>query len=320
MRKKYLLLVLFICNLLICNNINLLCLAAEESETVEFLQFNTSRIRAEHYGKKQMNKLLQHIKSLIPSELSFDPDESDSSHDVISFIYADGGRDVFCFFNIEDMWYMKDSEGLIYEKADFVTEYIQHYAGDFKLSYTPPDEKLLGMSKEFEMLDERYQFAAEMNICLQRGESLETALISTRRKMLNEKMIFEYAVLNGYQISEEEAERMVDNKLKEIEKSVNYEEVLEKYNDAGITIEEFAGKNKNLWCISKTIEKVYQEKYNNYKHTDDTIGGVVCNTFDEYWNGFLTEVIRPAMSEYDFSSYEKTLDMSEEYYFKYFRN
>lgn len=285
---------------------------------MEFLQFNTTRIPVERYGKKQTNELLQHIKSLVPSDLSFDPDESENSHDVISFIYADGGRDVFCFFRIGDMWYAKDSEGVIYENADFVTDYIVQYETDFKVTYTPPDEKLLCMSQKFDMLDERYQFAAEMTTCLQRGESLETAVISTRSKMLNEKMIFEYAILNGCQVSEEEAENMLHTRLKEIEASADYEEILQKYNDAGISMEGFFDKNKNLWCISKTIEKLYKEKYNDYKHADDTMDGVVCNTLEEYWNRFLNAVVRPAMSEYDFSSYEKTLDTSEEYYFKYF--
>lgn len=160
-----------------------MCVSAEtqrEISSIQIMGFKhpvKEQLVDEHPRHAEKNKLLnaeensldKDIAALAETDVLSDAPELDEKefHIPVTLHYTDGTKDTYCFFKVDDTFYMKNEAGSVYADADFIGEYVSlpeeqdtGFNQDSELqsgvSIHLPDELALSMAKDMEVLDERY--------------------------------------------------------------------------------------------------------------------------------------------------------------------
>lgn len=288
-------------------------------DQIQMIRFNTTSMSADKFEKDKILEFVQDLENTVQVEnAEVSVPEDHNFHNVVTLIWENGQKETFCFHKLDDRWYMRDKDGIVYQNAEFICNYIEivdvRQQSDVTIILNLPDTELLAFWPGDELLDERYVFAVQMRTLLDSGITEQEAEETVRDRMLRDMQWYQYAVENGYQIDNEALQEYMKRYIEDIKNAQNCEEFTDRLDSLGMTVTQYMEKQKELYRISETIQYLYNSKYSEYQHGSDYIGETYCNDFIEYWNHFQMDVLQPEMSEYDFSDFEEKLDEASEFF------
>ncbi|MDE7206819.1 MAG: hypothetical protein K2N90_06635, partial [Lachnospiraceae bacterium] len=280
-------------------------------ENISAVQFNTARTKA----KRNFQGFVDSVQNTVTAENKADSVQRADNYDVVSLIYEDGAKDIFYFFNQDNMWYLETPDGGQYKNADFITDYIERV--DITESKTTFVQKpavwQLELEKETEVFDTAFFFKELVYYNVnERGMAKEEAINDARKSMQTDRTLYQYALENGYGLTRQEMQLLLQEEIAQAKLAENYEEVSALYREQGLILEAYLENREEKLAVSKTIGNLYNAKYEEFRHGKDTIKGQICENVTEYWNAFLLEEVQPQMAEYDFSEFQKELDAAED--------
>lgn len=227
----------------------------------------------------------------------------------VTFYYKEEQKelDTYRFFQADGEWYLEDREGMVYENAGCIEDYIEitEAGGNTTTNIILPSKQLILLGAETEY-DIRYRFAL---LAESRGESM------TMNQMKLEEIIYQYALENGYELSSEEQAEWIESR--QADKAENYEEAQAQYQEMGISLQEAIEGTRELEYQAAVRQKLYDAKYEEFRRGENRIGDTECGTVEEYWNTFIQNVIFPSMEEYDMTAFEAQAEEAEQYYLQW---
>lgn len=286
----------------------------DDMENARVIQFNVMKIDIKKFGEKNTKKFVNNIKNTMVFENKTTAVQKSENYDVVSLIYEDGTKDIFYFFNWDNTWYLETLDGNQYRNADFITDYIEHVdVTNTKTVYIQmPVAWQLELEKKTEVFDTAFFFRELVYYNInERGMTREDALVDARKSMQTNRILYQYALENDYGFTEQEMQQLLDDEIAHAKLSDNYDEIVTLYQEQGLDYETILKKRKEKIVMSKTIQKLYNAKYEEFRHGNDKIGEQVCDNLTDYWNAFVLEEVQPQMAEYDFSEFQKELDTAE---------
>ncbi|MDO4298810.1 MAG: hypothetical protein Q4C59_10125 [Lachnospiraceae bacterium] len=309
-------------------------LALPDAEAVTAVQINTLKCAADKWGKSWISNLLKALNKAIPVQTpSSEELKKGDWYDTLCLSYEDGTKDIFCFFIENDIWYMEDTDGIIYENADFITDYItQGYAllgSEKETAKTTPDTgypittlsapsgDTLELDQLLDTHDLRYHLTLKIRENIQSGLSEETAVTNAREWLKNRFLLYQYALGEGCEPTEEDFRESLEFYITSLEQAENYDEIKPYFEEAGTTLRQFLKKSKEQYRVHLTIQNLYQNISEEFRNGNDQIGDKVCENIDEYWSTFLLDTVYPAMEAHDFSEFTKQMDEAESFYYEH---
>ena len=283
-------------------------------ENARVIQFNVMKIDIKKFGEKNTKKFVNNIKNTTVFENKTTAVQKSEDYDVVSLIYEDGTKDIFYFFNWDNTWYLETLDGNLYRNADFITDYIDHVdvTNTKTVHIQMPVAWQLELEKKTEVFDTAFFFRELVYYNInERGMTREDALADARKSMQTNRILYQYALENDYGFTEQEMQQLLDDEIAHAKLSDNYDELVTLYQEQGLDYETILKKRKEKIVMSKTIQKLYNAKYEEFRHGNDKIGEQVCDNLTDYWNAFVLEEVQPQMAEYDFSEFQKELDTAE---------
>ena len=236
-------------------------------------------------------------------------------YDVVSIIYKDGSKDIFYFFHQDDKWYLETPEGIVYQNADFITDVFES-SKELEVQSVhirEPYEWQLELEKETEKYDISFSFKLKVYYNInERAMTLEEAINDARQSIKTDMVLYQYALKEGYGLTEQEKQQALQEEIEQAKRAENYNEINEQYLAQGLTLEDSLKKQKESIAMSRATDRLYNAKYEEFRHGKDKIGNTVCETVTEYWNAFLMEEMWPQMENYDLGEFETQLDAAEE--------
>ncbi|MBO5032999.1 hypothetical protein J6K35_04600 [bacterium] len=286
-----------------------------DTDNISAIQFNISKIQNEKNRKKSFCNFVSALEHVIVPENRTDGVQRTDDYDVVSVIYENGTKDNFYFFKQDSVWYVEMPDGKQYANADFITEYIDHtdVTGSGAVYLQEPYVWQLELEKEAEVFDTAYFFKEQVYYNMKEcNMNQNDAIDAARESMLSDMTLYQYALKNGYGLSEEEQQAALKEEITLLQSAENYEQIAALYEQYGLSLEASVNKRKDSIVMSNTVSKLYNAKYEAFRHGDDMIGDVICKDLTEYWNTFIAEELYPEMADYDFSEFLKQLDFAEE--------
>ncbi len=94
-------------------------------EAISQIQLRTVKISREDYPSKKLDNLLKSIEDtvLVESGKNKRLERNDEFTSVL-LIYEDGTKEKFFFFENDGKWYMETEQGILYENAEFIKDYV----------------------------------------------------------------------------------------------------------------------------------------------------------------------------------------------------
>lgn len=183
---------------------------------------------------------------------------SQEKYDItISLIYDDATRDVFYFFQSGDDWYMKTQNGAVYQDADFITDYVQYSNTESDTVLEKLPKEMLELAKSFEEPDIRFVFSSMVLKKLKSSVPEEDAIKSVREKMKEDMLLYQYALQNGYGLTEEEAKQSMAQRIANYENAGNYMEIEDYFEASGISVKEYYQRFQEDILVQDTIAHLY---------------------------------------------------------------
>lgn len=210
---------------------------------------------------------------------------------------------------------METPEGSVYQNADFITGIIES-SEELEVKSVhirEPYEWQLELEKETEKFDISFWFKQKVYYNINEGAmTLEEAIDDARQSVKTEMVLYQYALKEGYGLTEQEKQEALQKEIDQAKRAENYNEIKEQYLAQGLRFEESLEKQKESIAMSRAADRLYNAKYEEFRHGKDKIGNTVCETVTEYWNAFLMEEMWPQMENYDLGEFETQLDAAEE--------
>ena len=283
-----------------------------DKENIFAIQLNVSRIKDR---KSSFQKITDGLEQTAVPQNKADTIQKPEDYDVVSIIYKDGSKDIFYFFHQDDKWYLETPEGIVYQNADFITDVFES-SEELEVQSVhirEPYEWQLELEKETEKYDISFSFKLKVYYNInERAMTLEEAINDARQSIKTDMVLYQYALKEGYGLTEQEKQQALQEEIEQAKRAENYNEINEQYLAQGLTLEDSLKKQKESIAMSRATDRLYNAKYEEFRHGKDKIGNTVCETVTEYWNAFLMEELWPQMENYDFGELQKQLDITEE--------
>lgn len=259
-----------------------------EISEIETVQYNSIKIPVERLDTENIMDLIQDLESLQP--LRGDHTEKSAIYDTISLIYKDGSKDVFLFWKENDNWYVETLEGDIYENADFVQDYINYKEIDAEPDIILPDMFLIKFFSDYGNGD-NYNVLPELTNCLIQGYSLEQAAEITEAKVMRDEILYQYAVIQNISPADEELQGYISNIIDGLRALPNYTDLENALTESGTNIEKEIEKRNQIIRKELSIQRLYNNKYDDFRCGRDTIEETVYWDFGSYWNAFVEKTV-----------------------------
>lgn len=270
-------------------------------EDIDMMQINASKIKASDIGKDRIEYFVNNLHEIINNNnrVNYEfPDKEEKISDVISLISKDGTRNIFEFVKVNDEYYIevyKDKNVKeVFKGANFIKEYIQreNISEVDKVSVEIPSNALLEHESKSDIFDETF-FYEEMSIYYEDIYKInkQEADKLAENYIKEIKGLYEYAINNGYELSQDEKIMLINQQKEEIESAVNYGEVVDAYAKYGLDISSSINNRQEHIEKMGTIEKMRKEKYREFCFGNDSLDGVVYQNFEDYWSKFVSTVL-----------------------------
>ena len=283
-----------------------------DNDHISAIQLNVFRIKDR---KSSFQKITDGLEQTAVPQNKADTIQKPEDYDVVSIIYKDGSKDIFYFFHQDDKWYLETPEGIVYQNADFITDVFES-SKELEVQSVhirEPYEWQLELEKETEKYDTSFSFKLKVYYNInERAMTLEEAINDARQSIKTDIVLYQYALKEGYGLTEQEKQQALQEEIEQAKRAENYNEINEQYLAQGLTLEDSLKKQKESIAMSRATDRLYNAKYEEFRHGKDKIGNTVCETVTEYWNAFLMEELWPQMENYDFGELQKQLDITEE--------
>ena len=283
-----------------------------DNDHISAIQLNVFRIKDR---KSSFQKITDGLEQTAVPQNKADTIQKPEDYDVVSIIYKDGSKDIFYFFHQDDKWYLETPEGIVYQNADFITDVFES-SEELEVQSVhirEPYEWQLELEKETEKYDISFSFKLKVYYNInERAMTLEEAINDARQSIKTDIVLYQYALKEGYGLTEQEKQQALQEEIEQAKRAENYNEINEQYLAQGLTLEDSLKKQKESIAMSRATDKLYNAKYEEFRHGEDRIGDTVCENVTEYWNAFLMEELWPQMENYDFGELQKQLDITEE--------
>ena len=283
-----------------------------DNDHISAIQLNVFRIKDR---KSSFQKITDGLEQTAVPQNKADTIQKPEDYDVVSIIYKDGSKDIFYFFHQDDKWYLETPEGIVYQNADFITDVFES-SKELEVQSVhirEPYEWQLELEKETEKYDISFSFKLKVYYNInERAMTLEEAINDARQSIKTDMVLYQYALKEGYGLTEQEKQQALQEEIEQAKRAENYNEINEQYLAQGLTLEDSLKKQKESIAMSRATDRLYNAKYEEFRHGKDKIGNTVCETVTEYWNAFLMEELWPQMENYDFGELQKQLDITEE--------
>lgn len=200
-------------------------------------------------------------------------------------------------------------------------------ASNGKLEIPDPDSlkslillnmKLKELGIVYSTTDLRAAFAMEMQLQLGKWNTMQEAAQAVRAELVWKMDQYQYAVCNGYALTQEELDVRMEEQDTIIKSASNFEEMELYYKECGTTYDTYSKDLREYSRIQFTIEKLKNSNYEEFRHGNDQIGDTICENAVEYWTYFLLDVVYPATETYNEENLIPLLDKAEEFYFEHF--
>lgn len=289
-------------------------------ESIDTIQLNTTRVNPKDYGADKLSSLIDNLESVAP--LSADESAAlyykDEYNPTITFIYKDGTKDIFYFFENHGTWYLKTDEKHYYKDADFIDDYIHGEKVDAQFIPIMSSEyfKLsLKLAQEQETPDIPFAFIYLVQGNIEYNEYTEKdAIIHVRESMIHNMKVYQYALQSNYDISAAELSSVINKYVSDTLNSEEYIEYEKYLEDAGITLQQLAEKYKESIRYITITNKLYLDKQIEFKNGKDKVGDKVCKSVDEYYKTFIEDVVYTKMKDYNLNDFSSELDEAEKIY------
>ena len=282
-------------------------------EEIIKIQLDTVKIEPAAFGEEKLAALLKEMEAVRPLNLfeKLGVPRSESYY-VLSFLYQDGGKELFYFFLKDNLWYLQTEDKRVYKGADFIEEYTQAYetvTRDWEtesIFMEVPDRELLeyGVETGFDL---RYQTACLVSDGMENGLSREEAFASAYHELASVWILYQYAVEEGFEVSEEDYARYLDRRLSEVKEQENYEEMQQVFKEAGTALGQMQ-EEAAYGRIFYTVECLRQAKREEFRNGMDTVDSKAYDSANEYWNAFAWKVLEQGGESLDFTSFDQAFE------------
>lgn len=294
-------------------------------ESIDTIQLNTIRVKPKDYGVDKLSALIDNLESATP--LSADESAAlyykEEYNPTITFIYKDGTKDIFYFFENYDTWYLKTDEKHYYKDADFIDDYIHGEKVDAQfMPIMSPEyfELSLKLAQEQETPDIPFAFIYLVRGNIEYNEYTEKdAITQVRESMIHNMKVYQYALQSDYDISDAELSSVINKYVSDTLNSEEYIEYEKYLEDAGITLQQLAEKYKESIRYITITNKLYLDKQIEFKNGKDKVGDKVCKSVDEYYKTFIEDVVYTEMKDYNLDKFSSELDMAKKIYLENYR-
>lgn len=308
-------------------------------KAIETIQINGIKVHASRSGSWDFERFAQSLENVRPLESEKKQwIKRGELYYVVTLRYEDRTKESFYFFQNsadETKWYVETEDGFIFQDAEFFTQYVNRtsviassdVASNGKLEIPDPDSlkslillnmKLKELGIVYSTTDLRAAFAMEMQLQLGKWNTMQEAAQAVRAELVWKMDQYQYAVCNGYALTQEELDVRMEEQDMIIKSASNFEEMELYYKECGTTYDTYSKDLREYSRIQFTIEKLKNSNYEEFRHGNDQIGDTICENAVEYWTSFLLDVVYPATETYNEENLIPLLDKAEEFYFEHF--
>lgn len=133
---------------------------------------------------------------------------------------------------------------------------------------------------EFETLCYRAVYEKE-------GFSKEDAILKTEQRLSERQKLFDYAKREGFFLSEEEQNRLVEEAISAIQETDNYEECNKLCLEYGFSLEDIVLMTKASIVEREISDLIYRRRALEFMEGNDSVNGHICENLNEYYTLFL---------------------------------
>lgn len=324
MKKKILLTCLVLQIVLLCAGCDSgekeISLKYNEVNEVAKIQLDSYKITPNEFGEDKVEGFMEKLEQAAALEDGKEivREEDPESYEVYSLIYNDGERDMFYFFKNEGVWYIETMQGTIFYGEDALREIVNAEdvdGGSGFISVTEDEEairKQIELKNSFEEESLEYYFATNLLQKELAGYTRETALEDVKMQMKQNYCLYNALLEAGYEVTDDEIAEEIAEKLEFVKQAENYEEYYAEvgviYEEMGTSLEEIMWKEKEGIRYNLLMEKLYVEKYEEFRLGNDSIGNEIYDDFVSYYNAYMAEEILPLTEKYDLTELEKVME------------
>lgn len=279
------------------------------------IQINTMKSKKADFGITRLRDLLKEL-CLTTNQGTMEDIIIGNEYYTLILNYGNENKDIYKFFQCGGEWYLQDSEGKTYPKADFITEYLSVYKTEiehdveFDIDWF---DNILCLDKFFDKYDLNFWFVNQVLENLNIGLSEEKAIENAEINIKGELTVYYYALSNGYDLNEEKYKIFFEKYKNNLIKASNYEQIKKLCKKNNTSVKEQINKLENILKVSFALDNLYQEKYDEFRNGNDVIEDKECWSVSEYWQEFLLKIVFPEM-ESEKGNIENNLKEAKEFY------
>lgn len=292
-------------------------------DTIKQVQEGALRLDVkDEYPKYRLKNLVEDLEKAPPVNETRKDIKKGKDYLSVGLVYEDGSKDMFYFFEQDEKWYFETQDGYLYGSAEFIREDCDvlpksEVSPIVLITDNAASQKIeLELMKKLDELDLRFLYARNVLLNVANRGFSENEAIKKVEKELEEYWINNrYASLHGYELSDEELENEIQERIKEHKETEYYKNTGEKlYKEYETTIEECLEKEKEFIRGSYLKNKILAEKKNEFYDGKDTVGKKVCKSWDEYYQTFVNEVMRPEIDKVSKKELEQIMTEARAFY------
>ncbi len=145
--------------------------------------------------------------------------------------------------------------------------------------------------------------------------SEEQAIEKVERELEEYWISDKYASLHGYKLSNKKLEKEIEERIKVYKETEYYKNTGQNtYNEYGTTVEECLEKGKELIEGFYFKRKILVDNRNEFYDGKDTVGEKVCKSWEEYYQTFVNDVMRPEVEKSSMAEFEQIMDEARAFY------
>lgn len=301
-------------------------LSAEQTESIEAVQFDGFLEDASKMDVKGFMKSLSEVTPIAAEDVP----QLEEWEFIVTLHGEDGSKESFYFYRdaeSKDKWYMKTEDQKFFQNAEFLTEYINVPSEDALKEVTVgipnPDtfdqvlelqQKLKEAGVTYSTTDMRALLAMEIQSQKALWNTEEEAVQGAKNNLTLQMAQYEYAVRQGYTLSEEELEARALKEDTMMKEASGFSEVEQYFEQNGTTYDGYQQDRKEYRRIQLTIANLYEKVYNEYRHGNIRIGDRQAKNMNEYWSDYLMLVVFPETEAYTNETLKPLLDEAESFY------
>lgn len=273
-----------------------------KEEKLQYLQFNSTRMDVKKYPSQRLSRFWEDLGNTVPAEnKDIKEPAEDKNFPSVLLIYEGGETESLHFFKEDAQWFMETQDGVIYENADFITEWIPYEEPENTeeqprvLTSAKIDTELfqiyLDALKEPDISELEGEVSYKKAAFQREGLSPEEIEEQIKTVFTNRWKLFEYAEREGFFPTEEEREQMEEDCIARIKGESYYAEYDKICQEEGASFDDIVRKNKDLICELELTHKFYNDRMAEFTEGKDITDGHIYTSFGEYSQAFMIKQI-----------------------------